>query len=190
MLQFNAMKQLLRLNGIITIYLLLALNMVSYSQGKLNVHGAKVNMRNGAYVTAYDVAMTDTSMLNVNSSTLRVADSMVSSTNINLRYGTLDLFGTNAQVTPASPFVNNAVNDLIVSNTSATGISFNGAVDIYNSLTYSGVVMKLTTNDNLTFKSTATNTAWLGDMTGNTITGKATVERYLPSRKAWRFLSV
>ena len=86
--------------------------------------------------------------------------------------------------------VGNAVNDLIISNTSASGVSLGGALDIYNSLTYSDVGMKLTTNDNLTFKSTATNTAWLGDMTGNTITGKATVERYISSRKAWRFLSI
>ena len=50
--------------------------------------------------------------------------------------------------------------------------------------------MKLATRGNLTLKSTATNTAWLGDMTGNTITGKVTVERYISSRKAWRFLSV
>ena len=114
----------------------------------------------------------------------------ISSSNINLRYGTLELFGSNAQVTPVSPFVNNALNNLIISNTSASGVSFNGAVDIYNSLTYSDVGMKLTTNDNLTFKSTATSTAYLGDMTGNTLTGKATVERYISARKAWRFLSV
>ncbi len=170
--------------------LMLILPGMSFSQGKLNVHGAKINVTKAAYVTAYDINMTDTSMLNVNGSTLRVADSILSSSNINLRYGTLDLFGINAQVTPASPFVNNAVNDLIVSNTSASGISFNGALDVYNSLTYSDVGMKLNTNDNLTFKSTAANTAWLGDMTGNTITGKATVERYLPSRRGWRFLSV
>ncbi len=170
--------------------LMLILPGVSFSQGKLNVHGAKINVMNAAYVTAYDVNMMDTSMMNVNNSTLRVADSIYSFSNINLRYGTLELFGTTTQVTPASPFVNNGVNDLIVSNISATGISFNGAVDIYNSLTYSDVGMKVNTNDNLTFKSTAVNTAWLGDMTGNTITGKATVERYLASRKGWRFLSI
>jgi Secretion system C-terminal sorting domain len=161
-----------------------------FPQGKLIVNGAKVNVMNAAYLTAYDVSMMDTSLLNVDNSTLKVADSITSSSNINLRYGTLEMIGTVAQVTPVSPFVNNAVNDLIVSNTSATGIGFNGAVDIYNSLTYSDVGMKLATNDNLTFKSTAANTAWLGDMTGNTLTGKATVERYVSSRKAWRFLSI
>ena len=170
--------------------LILLLPGVCFPQGKLIVNGAKINVMNAAYITAYDVSMVDTSMLNVNNSTLRIADSIYSLSNINLRYGTLEMFGSNAQVTPASPFVNNAVNDLIVSNISASGVSLNGAVDIYNSLTYSDVGMKLTTNDNLTFKSTAANTAWLGDMTGNTITGKATVERYISSRKAWRFLSI
>lgn len=170
--------------------LILLLPGVCFPQGKLIVNGAKINVMNAAYITTYDVSMMDTSMLNVNNSTLRIADSIYSSSNINLRYGTLEMFGSNAQVTPASPFVNNAVNDLIVSNISASGVSLNGAVDIYNSLTYSDIGMKLTTNDNLTFKSTAANTAWLGDMTGNTITGKATVERYISSRKAWRFLSI
>jgi hypothetical protein len=162
-----------------------------FAQGKLIVNGAKINVMNAAYITAYDVSMMDTSMLNVNNSTLKIADSIYSLSNINLRYGTLEMFGSNAQVTPASPFVNNAVNDLIMSNRSTSGVSLNGAVDIYNSLTYSDVGMKLSTNDHLTFKSTAANTAWLGDMTGNTITGKASVERYIPGiKKGWRFLSI
>ena len=78
----------------------------------------------------------------------------------------------------------------MVNNNSATGVSLGGAVDIYNSLTYLGTGQKLSTNDNLTIKSTAENTAWVGDMTGNFITGQATVERYIAARKAWYFLSV
>ena len=170
--------------------LILSLPGVCFAQGKLIVNGAKINVVNAAYITSYDVSLFDTALLNVNNSTLRIADSIYSSSNINLRYGTLELFGNNGQSIHASPFVNNAVNDLIVSNYSASGINLTGAVDIYNSLTYSDVGMKLSTNDNLTFKSTAANTAWLGDMTGNTITGKATVERYISNRKAWRFLSI
>ncbi|WP_202552451.1 hypothetical protein, partial [Ginsengibacter hankyongi] len=72
----------------------------------------------------------------------------------------------------------------------ASGVSLGGALDIYNSVTFSGTGKKLTTNDTLTFKSTASGTAYLGDMTGNTITGKATVERYVSAHKAWRFLSI
>ena len=163
---------------------------MALAQGKLNVNGAVINVANGAYLTTYDVNMSGTSLLTVTNATLNVGDNIVSSSNINLRYGALGLFGNNGQTTPAGPFVNNAVNDLIVSNYSAAGVSFGGPVDIYNSLTYSDVGMKVSTNDNLTFKSLASNTAWLGDMTGNTIVGQATVERYISNRKAWRFLSV
>jgi len=175
----------------ITFILLLTVHFISFAQGKLIVNGAKINMVNSAYITTYDISLLDTALLNVNNSTLKIGDSIYSVSNINLRYGTLEMFGSNAQVTPASPFVNNAVNDLIVSNISASGVSLNGAVDIYNSLTYSDVGMKVSTNDHLTFKSTAANTAWLGNMTGHTITGKATVERYIPGvKKGWRFLSI
>ena len=98
--------------------------------------------------------------------------------------------GSIAQTIPANAFQNNALKNLIISNTNAAGVTLGGALDIYGSLTYSGTGKKLTTNDMLTLKSTASNTAWVGDMTGNTITGKVTVERYISARKAWRLLSV
>ena len=63
-------------------------------------------------------------------------------------------------------FLNNALHDLIISNTDANGVRLGGAVDIYNSLTFSGTGMKLFTRGHLTIKSTATSTAWVGDMTG------------------------
>ena len=50
--------------------------------------------------------------------------------------------------------------------------------------------MKLITNDTLTLKSTALNTARIGVVTGDTITGKVTVERYIAAHKAWYFLSI
>ena len=61
---------------------------------------------------------------------------------------------------------------IVVANSAGVGISAATPVDVFNSLEYSGIGSSLTTNDNLTLKSTATNTAWIGDITGNTITGK------------------
>ncbi len=126
----------------------------------------------------------------VNGGTLQISGSISNSGLFDASAGSIEMNGTSAQSIPAGTFVSNALHDLIISNTSASGVTLGGALDIYGSLTYSGTGMKLTTNDNLTFKSTAAGTAWLGDMTGNTITGKATVERYVAARKAWRFLSV
>jgi hypothetical protein len=174
----------------IVIGLILLQSASAFSQGKINVNGATVNVVNAAYLNTYDVRLTVPSALNVNGSTLKVANNITSTQNINLRNGALEMSGANSQTIPVGAFVNNAVNDFIISNTSATGVGLTGAVDVYNSLTYSGTGMKLSTNDSLTIKSIATNTAWVGDMTGNTITGKVKVERFISARKAWRFLSI
>jgi hypothetical protein len=129
-------------------------------------------------------------LITVSGGTLQIADSIINHGTFNAVAGTIEMNGTAAQTIPANTFLSNAVSNFIVSNSSATGITLGGPLDIYGSLTYSGTGRKLATNDNLTLKSNATYTAWLGNMTGNTITGKVTVERYLSSRKAWRFLSV
>ncbi|MCO5286038.1 MAG: T9SS type A sorting domain-containing protein [Chitinophagaceae bacterium] len=79
---------------------------------------------------------------------------------------------------------------LVMGNTSASGITVNQPVDIYAALTANGSGRKLNTNDKLTIKSTQTRTAYVGNMTGNTINGKATVERYVSAHKAWRLMSI
>ena len=106
------------------------------------------------------------------------------------------MIGSSGQTIAANTFQNDSLYNLIISNSSAEGVILAGALDIYGSLTYSGTGMKLATNDNLTLKSTATNTAWLGDMTGNTITGEAIVDRYInvgtgsgQHPKTWEFLA-
>lgn len=105
--------------------------------------------------------------------------------------GTVEMNGTASQQIPANLFQNNALNNLVIGNTTAAGVDINGTLDIYRSVTFSPGGLKLNTNDFLTFKSTATETAWLGNMTGKTLTGTATVERYIPNHsKAWQLLSV
>lgn len=81
-------------------------------------------------------------------------------------------------------------NAMVMDNTSGITISAITPVSIYESLTANGSGKSLTTNDNLTLKSISTKTAWLGNMTGNTINGKATVERFVTARRAWRFISI
>ncbi len=104
--------------------------------------------------------------------------------------GTVEFNGSSAQSVPANAFLNNALYNLIVSNTSVSGLALGGTLDVYGSVSYTGTGKSLTTNNYLTLKSNASNTAWVGDMTGNSISGNVTVERYLESKKAWRFLSV
>ncbi len=98
--------------------------------------------------------------------------------------------GTAAQSIAANTFKDNSLKRLIISNSNGSGVSLSGALDIYGSLTYTGTGKLFVTNDNLTLKSNASATAWVGDMTGNSITGEVTVERYITQHKAWRLLSV
>jgi len=123
---------------------------------------------------------------------LQIAGSMMSTGTFDASAGTIEMNGIVSQTIPSGIFFNNNVNNLIISNTdAATGVTLAGNLDIYRSLTFGAAGLKLTTGGFLTFKSTATQTAWLGNMTGKTISGAATVERYIPNHaKAWQFLAV
>ena len=90
--------------------------------------------------------------------------------------------GVAPQNIAANTFLNNKIKDFKISNTSAQGVTMSGAIDVYRSLTYGTTGKNLNTGGFLTLKSTATETAWLGNMTGHTITGDVTVERYIRYR--------
>ncbi|MEP6948154.1 MAG: ice-binding family protein [Ginsengibacter sp.] len=128
--------------------------------------------------------------LTIDNATLQIAGTINNSGTFTVYDGSVEMNGTQTQTIPANAFQNNALNNLIVSNSSTDGLFLRGDLDIYGSLTFTGTDVKLTTNDSLTLKSTATNTASIGNMTGNSITGNVTVERYIFARKAWYFLSV
>lgn len=136
-------------------------------------------------------------MLTVSNATLKIGGTLTSSDNINAATGTIELTGTSGQTLNALTFMNNSVNHLIVSNSSTAGVTLNGELDIYGSLTFSASGKNFTTNDNLTMKSTSENTAWVGNLTGKKINGKVTVERYIHSGtgagqhgKGWQLLAV
>ncbi len=122
--------------------------------------------------------------------TIRIGGTLVSAGNFDASAGTVELNGNQSQTIPVHAFSNNAVKDLVLSNSSSSGIILAGAVDVYDALLFNGVGILFTTNDSLTIKSTATGTGRVGITTGNIITGKVTVERYISAHKAWRFLSI
>lgn len=66
--------------------------------------------------------------------------------------------------------------------------SISGNVNVYNQLSILGGT--LTTNNTLTLKSNANGTAQVAAIgSGGSITGNVTVERFIPARRAYRFLS-
>ena len=152
-----------------------------------------VTLAGGNLDITTDVVLT-AGTFDLDANTLRIGGVLSrTSGNMDGSDGTLEMNNSaaTAQSIPASSFVGNNLKNLIISNNNnVTGVSLNGALDIYRSVTFGASGLKLTTGDFLTFKSTSTETAWLGNMTGKTISGAATVERYIPNHaKAWQFLS-
>ena len=112
--------------------------------------------------------------------------------NINGSAGTIEMNGSSAQSIPANTFQANNLKNLVINNTNTvTGVTLLSTLDIYRSVTFGAAGRKLTTGGYLTLKSTATETAWLGQMSAaNIIVGDAAVERHIPLHtKAWQFLS-
>lgn len=112
--------------------------------------------------------------------------------------GTLEMSGSAAQTVPSGMFQFNNLLNLVISNTNnVSGVSLAGPLDIYRSVTFTAAGLRLTTNNRLTFKSTFSETAWLGNVSGKTITGNVIVERYIGTgltaglhTKSWQLLGV
>lgn len=134
------------------------------------------------------------STLNIGTNTLKIGNTVsINNGNINAAAGTVEYYGSTAQAIAEYTFENNSIKHLVISNAdNVTGLSLTGALDVYGSVSFGAAGKKLTTGGFLNFKSTAAGTAWLGPLTvNNTITGDATVERYIPLHaKAWQFLAV
>jgi hypothetical protein len=123
---------------------------------------------------------------------MQLSGSITNHGTLNAKNGSIELNGTAPQTISLATFKNNALGNLIVSNSSSTGVTLNGDVDIYRSLTFGTAAGRLNTAGRLTLKSTETETAWVGDMTGHTLVGEVTVERFLNSAKngkKWLFLA-
>ncbi len=141
---------------------------------------------------AKNITISTGAKLTITEHTLKIAGFIkADSTAIIADKGALEYTGSQSQTIDGKTFKNNALHDLIINNTSGIGVNLVGTLDIYGSFTFTGTGKKFAGNDSLTLKSTATETARVGDMTGNIFSGKVTVERFIPGvKKAWRFLSV
>ena len=155
----------------------------------LTVAGS-VDLLNSGTVEIQNLVISPGASLILDNAIIRISGIVNSTGTFDASNGTIEMNGAATQTIPANTFQTNAVENLIVSNTSTGGVTLGGDLDIYGSLTYSGTGVKLITNDALTLKSTEFNTAWVGDMTDNIIIGKVTVEHYFPAMKAWQFLSI
>lgn len=123
----------------------------------------------------------------VDGGTLRIAGSIDNDGVFDAEDGRIELVGAIAQTIPVGTFKNNTVRYFELDNTS--GASLGDTLKITD--TYYPTAGKLTTNGKLILKSNSTRTARIaqGSGSGNYIDGNVTVERYIPGRRAFRFLS-
>ena len=146
--------------------------------------------------------------LNINYGTLNlngqklILGGTLSRTNavINAASGTLELNSKRAiQPIAGSFFAGNKLENLVNSNRYGINISAfaNDTLKIIGKVSFGAVNNSvITTGNNLTLLSTATATASVGDLTnngvnsGNNVTGKVNVERYISNAGKWRLLAV
>ncbi len=144
-----------------------------------------------ATAMAHNVSIAAGASLTVTGAKFQIGGAIANNGSFDVTNGTIEMNGSLIQNIPANIFVNDALKNLIVSNSNAAGLTLNGRLDIYRSLGFGPAGLKLNTNGFLTLKSTAQETAWLEDMTGKNIMGDVTVERYIPDHfKAWQFLAI
>ena len=150
------------------------------------------------------LAVTSGAVLN-NRGTLQVSGYLsapaagINNLNAGIAAGSIEMNGNcvSAPTLAGNIFVGNLVNDLIVGKDLAISSASGEGLNIGGALLFGGVTGKvLNTNNNLILVSLATGTARVGDVTGNTITGEVTVERYINTgvgggrhAKTWQFLA-
>ena len=170
----------------------------------------------GIGLTNYPVITTTAAVKNLTISTggtalititgaLSIAGTISSTNGIIANTGTIELNGSAAQTISGNNFAFNTIGNLLVNNSlngatsSSPSVAISaagGMLKIANSLSFGGRNnMFLNTNDTVTLLSTTAVTARVADITnndvntGNTITGKFVVERYVPAKRAWRLLT-
>ena len=125
--------------------------------------------------------------------TLKIAGTITSTSNINVRGGTIELNGSTAQTIKGSNLSSKLIGNLIISNPSGVsfGTSSTDSLKLLNSLTFTTTNATLTTGGALTLCSSDTMTARIGELGSNRIIGNVVVERYIPNHtKAWQLLSI
>ncbi len=153
------------------------------------------------YLRTTSRATTNSSLVTVNTGTLQIYGAVkfrkdaVYSGAIDATLGTIDMKGSSGTQS-LSPrwFVKTEIETLTNSNTIGLTIA---APTVGDTMLISKVLnygvgttgSTIITNDNLTLLSRASGTANFGNMTGNAISGRVNIERYLFGEKAWRFLA-
>ena len=141
--------------------------------------------------TVKNIIIKNGASLTVSGGKLQIAGDISNSGTFDVSGGTIEMNGSSTQTIPANTFLNNNLQNFVVSN----NVTLAGAQNLTGTLSFGNSNSTLNTGDALTLKSTAVSTARVADitngnlLTGNAIAGKVTVERYISPKRAWRLLA-
>src|SRR5690606_15048448 len=139
--------------------------------------------------------LTGSELTIANGGTLQVAGVITNNNGIiDATDGTVEYKGA-SQIVSGQNFRNRTIKNLVVSSSGGSTLNISSTptdtLKITGALTFGNTFADLNSGNNIVLKSTETGTARVGVVApGNTISGDFTVERYIPARRAWRFLSV
>lgn len=135
--------------------------------------------------TALNLTIATGAVVTVNGTgNLRIAGVIKKAGTFNAIDGTVSFIGTTAQNIPANTFITNYIKNLTINNTA--GVTLAGELSLTGVL--APTAGAFTTGNQLTLKSNATTTAVIAQVTGS-ISGQMTIERYIPSKRAFRFIT-
>ncbi|MCU0457486.1 MAG: hypothetical protein MUE37_00155 [Bacteroidales bacterium] len=134
---------------------------------------------------AGDISLIPGASLILSGGTLRIYGSLSGSGGVDASSGTVEFTGSVAQTTGGSHFTGGMVMNLTVNN--SAGVSLSGPLSV------SGVVLVqnggLASGGQLTLVSDATGTALIDGSGTGPVTGSVTMQRYLPSKFGYRYIS-
>ncbi len=136
-----------------------------------------------ANTTANDILINDGATLNLGANTLNTTGNITNNGTLTANNATIV-----AQGSFSHSFSGNAFEVAqLTMNAASTSLTLDTGVTVNQLLTLSNG--ELVTNNNLTLSSNATQSAMIDQVTSGTITGNVTIERFVPARRAFRFVS-
>jgi len=149
---------------------------------------------NTGTVAVKNITIQTGAALTVSNAALQISGSISNSGTFTATDGTIEMNGTSAQTIAANTFADNAVKDLIITN--AAGVTLAGTLNITNVISFGNIDnAAFSSGGYLILVSNAAGTARVADITnggtntGNNISGNVTVQRFIPAKRAFRFLT-
>ncbi|MES2891559.1 MAG: T9SS type A sorting domain-containing protein [Bacteroidota bacterium] len=137
-------------------------------------------------VSGLNVTINSGATITVTGGVLSIYGVTTNSGKIIATLGGVSFVGNTAQQIPAALFQNNTVKDLVINN--PAGVTINDTLGVSGVLTLSSG--QLSTGGHLTLLSSADGTARVAQITGGSISGNVTVERYNSNHRAWKLLTL